>query len=166
LIHSWTIVDAMGSTGLTAVVTPEDGGHFCCIARKLHLLANVAAFTHNFDSIYFVREGFMIAQSRLFQFGSIFATAISVSMLSAAADAYTPEQQQICTGDAFRLCGSDIPDVDRVTACMVRQRSQLSPGCRAFFRDSEPELTPVTARKPLVIKLRKAGKVRKPKKPH
>jgi hypothetical protein len=88
-------------------------------------------------------------------------------MLSTAADAYTPEQEQMCTGDAFRLCSSDIPDVDRVTACMVRQRSQLSPGCRAFFRDTEAEVTPVTTGKPLAIKPRKAGKAKaaKPKKP-
>jgi hypothetical protein len=108
----------------------------------------------------------MIAQSRLFQFGSILATAMSFSLLSTAADAYTPEQQQMCTGDAFRLCSSDIPDVDRVTACMVRQRNELSPGCRAFFRASEPELMPVTARRPLLIKPRKAGNAKKPKKPH
>jgi hypothetical protein len=107
----------------------------------------------------------MIAQSRLFQFGSILATAVSFSMLSTAADAYTPEQEQMCTGDAFRLCSSDIPDVDRVTACMVRQRRELSPGCRAFFREPESELTPVTARKPLVIKPRRAARTKKPKQP-
>ena len=108
----------------------------------------------------------MIARSRIFQCGPIVATALSFSMLSTAADAYTQEQQQMCTGDAFRLCGSDIPDVDRITACMVRQRSQLSPGCRAFFREPEPELTPVATGKPLVIRPRKAGKARKPHKPH
>ena len=108
----------------------------------------------------------MIARSRIFQCGSLFATALSFSMLSTAADAYTQEQQQMCTGDAFRLCGSDIPDVDRVTACMVRQRSQLSPGCRAFFREPEPELRPVTRRKPLVIKPRKPGKAKQPHNPH
>jgi hypothetical protein len=108
----------------------------------------------------------MIARSRILQCGPIVATALSFSMLSTSADAYTEEQQQMCTGDAFRLCSSDIPDVDRVTACMVRQRSQLSPGCRAFFREPEPELTPVATRKPLVIKPRKAGKARKSHNPH
>jgi hypothetical protein len=106
----------------------------------------------------------MIARSWFFQFGLILAAAPSFSMYSTAADAYTPEQQQMCTGDAFRLCSSDIPDVDRVTACMIRQRDQLSPGCKAFFR--EPELTPVTARKPRMIRPHKAGKSRKPKQPH
>jgi hypothetical protein len=109
----------------------------------------------------------MIVRSGIFPFGLVLATTISFSMLSTA-DAYTPEQEQMCTSDAFRLCSSDIPDVDRVTACMVRLRSQLSPGCRAFFRDTEPEVTTVTTRKPLVIKPRKAAKpakTAKPKKP-
>ena len=61
------------------------------------------------------------------------ATAFAFGMLTTVAQAYTPEQEQMCTGDAFRLCSSEIPDVDRVTACMVRQRSQLSPGCRAVM---------------------------------
>jgi len=57
---------------------------------------------------------------------------------------YTDDQQQACTGDAFRLCSSDIPDVDRITACMIRNKSQLSPGCRVFFRAGpEPEAAPV-----------------------
>ena len=42
-----------------------------------------------------------------------------------------PEQEQACTSDAFRLCSSEIPNVDRVTACMVAKKSQLSPPCRA-----------------------------------
>jgi hypothetical protein len=106
-----------------------------------------------------------MARSRIFQFGLILATALTFSMLSHAARAYSSEEQQMCTGDAFRLCGSDIPDVDRVTACMVRQRSQLSPGCKAFFREPAPELTPVTARRPLVIRPHRAGKANKPKQP-
>lgn len=83
--------------------------------------------------------------------------AIMLVLLTGAAQAYSPEQEQMCTNDAMRLCSSDIPDVDRITACMIRQRAQLSAGCRAFFRDPEPSpaLTPVTARKPLSIKPRK-----------
>ena len=69
-----------------------------------------------------------------FQLGLMLATVLSVSIWPAAGQAYTPEQQQACTSDAFRLCSSDIPDVDRVTACMIRNKSQLSPGCRAHFR--------------------------------
>jgi hypothetical protein len=85
-------------------------------------------------------------------------------MPSTAANAYTPEQQQACTDDAFRLCGADVPDVDRVTACMVRKQSQLSPGCRAYFR-AEPEVVPVAAGRPLSIRPGHLRKPRKPRKP-
>lgn len=108
----------------------------------------------------------MFFRIRNFHFGLVLATALSVSMWSSAGQAYTPEQQQACTGDAFRLCSAEIPDVDRVTACMVRNKSQLSPGCRAQFRpDPEPRaaaanIRPV-ARKPVASKVRKPAS-RKP----
>jgi hypothetical protein len=69
----------------------------------------------------------------------LLATALLASIGPAAGQTYTPEQEQACTGDAFRLCSSEIPDVSRVTACMVAKKSQLSPACREQFRpDPEP----------------------------
>ena len=62
-----------------------------------------------------------------------FAAALLLSLLPHAGNAYTAEQQQYCTGDALRLCASEVPDVDRITACMIRNRSQLSPDCRRVF---------------------------------
>ena len=67
-------------------------------------------------------------------FGPALAAALFASVLSTSAFAYTPEQQQACTPDAMRLCGDYIPDVDRITACMIARKSQLSPECRQFFR--------------------------------
>src|ERR1700744_1048086 len=64
--------------------------------------------------------------------------ASALWVLPTAGWAYTAEQQQACMGDAFSLCGSEIPDVQRTTACMVRKQAQLSPGCRADFRP-EPQ---------------------------
>src|ERR1700750_2077400 len=81
--------------------------------------------------------GFM-SLFRNFQLGATFAVALAFSILPTVGHAYTPEEQQACQPDAFRLCSSEIPDVDRVTACMVAKKSQLSPQCRAFFR-SGPE---------------------------
>jgi hypothetical protein len=69
------------------------------------------------------------------------AAALSLSIISSAGNAYTPEQQQLCSNDAIRLCSSDIPDVDRITACMTRQRSLLSPACKAFFPTDEAKKT-------------------------
>ncbi len=66
------------------------------------------------------------------------ATAFALGLLTSASYAYTDEQQQMCAGDAMRLCSSEIPDVDRVTACMIRQRAQLSDGCKAVFHYVPP----------------------------
>jgi len=67
----------------------------------------------------------------------VVATALAFLALTSASLAYTPEQQQRCQGDAMRLCGEFIPDVDRITACMIAKKSQLSEGCKAVF-NGEP----------------------------
>ncbi len=72
------------------------------------------------------------------------ATAFALGLLTTACFAYTQEQQQLCSGDAMRLCSSEIPDVDRVTACMVQKRAQLSDGCKSVFRKMDPAPTPAT----------------------
>ena len=107
-----------------------------------------------------------------FQLGLLLAVALSVSIGPAAGQTYTPEQEQACTGDAFRLCSSEIPDISRVTACMVAKKSQLSPACRSQFRpDPEPNVAAARpAGRPTVIRpatQRKAvsAKPRKTKKP-
>lgn len=50
-----------------------------------------------------------------------------------ASFAFSAEAQQMCSGDAFRLCASEIPNIPAVTACMIRKRSSLSPSCRAVL---------------------------------
>jgi hypothetical protein len=57
----------------------------------------------------------------------------------------------------MRLCSSEIPDVDRITACMIRLRDQLSPQCRVFFR-GPPVAAPVAAGRPMSIAPRKVAK--------
>ncbi len=47
--------------------------------------------------------------------------------------AFSSEAQQMCTGDAMRLCGSEIPNIARIAACMHRQRAHVSAGCRAVM---------------------------------
>jgi hypothetical protein len=88
---------------------------------------------------------------RKLQSGMMLATALVAWMLPSSSRAYTGEQQQACSGDAFRLCSAYIPDVERITACMVRNRSQLTPACAAFIRP-EPEYSSVSAGRPLSIK--------------
>lgn len=72
------------------------------------------------------------------------ATTFAFAMLTTASQAYTPEQEQMCTGDAMRLCGEAIPDVERVTACMIQKRSMLSDGCKAVFQYSPLAAQPVS----------------------
>jgi hypothetical protein len=62
------------------------------------------------------------------------AFAAVVSALSSTASfAFSSEAQQMCTGDAFRLCSSDIPNIPKITACMIKHRTQLSSGCRVVL---------------------------------
>jgi hypothetical protein len=66
------------------------------------------------------------------------ATILMLAMLTTVSHAYTLEQQEMCAGDAMRLCSSEIPDVERITACMERQRDSLSAGCKAMFEVETP----------------------------
>jgi hypothetical protein len=142
------------------------------VARRPPELANPEAFTQNSANSLRLGGLMTIFRGRSFQFGLLLAAVLSVSIGSTGGYAYTAEQQQACTGDAFRLCSSDIPDVDRITACMIRNKSQLSPPCRAHFR-AGPEPREVAARsagRPTVIRPatpRKAvsAKPRKTKRP-
>jgi hypothetical protein len=45
----------------------------------------------------------------------------------------TAEQRAARTPDAIRLCSSEIPDVNRVAACMRANQASLSQRCRATF---------------------------------
>jgi hypothetical protein len=68
------------------------------------------------------------------QAGLVLAFAVPFSALSSSSGfAFSAEAQQMCTGDAFRLCSSEIPNIPRITACMIKQRTSLSPGCRAVM---------------------------------
>ena len=70
---------------------------------------------------------------------TIALAAMGIGAIPALAHAYTPEQQRLCSDDAMRLCSADVPDVDRITACMQRQYSQLSKGCKSVFRGEKSE---------------------------
>jgi hypothetical protein len=45
----------------------------------------------------------------------------------------TFEQQMACTPDVFRLCGEQIPDTNRIVACLRQNTALLSTPCRAVF---------------------------------
>jgi hypothetical protein len=71
---------------------------------------------------------------------------LSLAVLPTASHAFTEDdQRRLCTGDVFRLCASEIPDRERITACMQRQRASLSDGCRSVFGRPTEGTVPVSA---------------------
>ena len=57
----------------------------------------------------------------------------------------TWEQQMACTPDVWRLCSEQVPDVNRIVACLRQNTPQLSNNCRAVFESNasaQPQTTP------------------------
>jgi hypothetical protein len=72
--------------------------------------------------------------TRFRTFATLFTfAATAIALQTSPGLAFSPEAQQMCSDDAMRLCSSEIPDIPRITACMVRNKSQVSPGCRAVM---------------------------------
>jgi hypothetical protein len=68
--------------------------------------------------------------------GVALSISSSIAVMSPAFSQQYPgtmEQQLACTPDVFRLCGEQIPDVNRIVACLRQNTSQLSGRCRAVF---------------------------------
>src|SRR3984957_9612392 len=61
----------------------------------------------------------------------LFAAITAAGIGGASAQQGTPEARQACTPDAMRLCSDFIPDVAKVTHCMMAKRGQLSAECRS-----------------------------------
>jgi hypothetical protein len=72
-------------------------------------------------------------------FSAVLTGCIAVS---AHAEEYrgTFAQRMACTPDVFKLCGSEIPDVGRIVACLRQNQTQLGGPCRAVF-ESNAEAT-------------------------
>ena len=58
---------------------------------------------------------------------------LALTLSSTQSFAFSEEARAQCTGDAFRLCSADIPNVPAITACMMKHRAQLSTGCRTVM---------------------------------
>ena len=72
--------------------------------------------------------------SKLRQAGLVLAFAVPLSALSATESfAYSSEAQAQCTGDAFKFCSAEIPNIPAITACMIKHHTQLSSGCRVVM---------------------------------
>jgi hypothetical protein len=72
--------------------------------------------------------------SKLRQAGLALAIAFTVSAVSTSQSfAFSAEAQAQCTGDAFKLCSSEIPNIPKITACMIKHKAELSSGCRSVM---------------------------------
>jgi hypothetical protein len=78
--------------------------------------------------------GDAFCMTRYRTFASLFAFVTAATALQTSPSlAFSSEAQQMCSGDAMRLCSSEIPDIPRIRACMVRNKAHVSPGCRAVM---------------------------------
>ena len=60
----------------------------------------------------------------------LLAAAASIPANAASRD----EQSKACRGDAMHFCAAEIPNEDKITACMKQHVDELSPACRAMFK--------------------------------
>lgn len=65
------------------------------------------------------------------------ATAAVAATANKSAQSLEDRRQAACYGDVQRLCGSAVPDVDKVTACMEGKRSLVSAPCSAMWDVTE-----------------------------
>lgn len=65
------------------------------------------------------------------------AAGVTLSLIAMIGTSHAVEataaQRAACTPDALRLCSGDIPNVSAVTACMIRNKPNLSTACRSVF---------------------------------
>ena len=78
----------------------------------------------------FVRSAALKSRARRASTLGLFLTLFAAGPASAQG---TPEQRKACRPDVYRLCPGEIPNVRAITACLRRQKANLSEACRAFF---------------------------------
>ncbi len=78
------------------------------------------------------------------------STALAaLSLLTAAAPAFaegTAAQRAACTPDVWRLCASEIPNVEGIKACLRRETPRLSAGCRTVMESLDKGIQTASAK--------------------
>ena len=67
---------------------------------------------------------------------SVLAFAIMAANTTFAAAAEAPDAKQACSNDANTYCPDDVPDREKVYACLIKNVNQLSPACKKIISDS------------------------------
>ena len=65
----------------------------------------------------------------------LLTAALFSVVLSSTLSASGANPDMACAGDALRLCAADISDQTRVKSCLLRNIRNLTPECRAQFRE-------------------------------
>ena len=65
------------------------------------------------------------------------APIVAALLLGSASNCFahggTQDEQEACTPDVFRLCSAQIPNEDRIVACLNKHLAKLSPACRSVM---------------------------------
>ncbi len=68
---------------------------------------------------------------------TVIAPIVAALVLGSATNCFahsgTQDEQQACTPDVFRLCSAQIPNEDRIVACLNKHLAKLNPACRAVM---------------------------------
>ncbi|MGY4315835.1 hypothetical protein [Bradyrhizobium sp. JR3.5] len=84
----------------------------------------------------------------------VLSLAIAIGGLGAAAPALsqeyrgTWEQQMACTPDVMRLCSDQIPDTNRIVACLRQNTALLGSSCRSVFESNAQQQAQTQGRAP------------------
>ncbi|WP_321878237.1 hypothetical protein [Paraburkholderia bannensis] len=62
------------------------------------------------------------------------ATLTLAAVASSSYAASQDDEDHACRGDAFHFCASEIPNKEKITACMKQHYAELSPPCKAMFK--------------------------------
>jgi hypothetical protein len=69
-------------------------------------------------------------------------TLLAATLFACALPSYTlaetEAERQACTNDAQTHCADEIPDRERVYACLVQNVAQLSPACKKIINETLP----------------------------
>lgn len=71
----------------------------------------------------------MKARSRAFA-AAFVTVALAATPTMGHAHSGTAAEQAACTGDVLSLCFFEIPNEDRIVACLNRKKDRLSEACR------------------------------------
>ncbi|MFM0264506.1 hypothetical protein [Paraburkholderia sediminicola] len=67
------------------------------------------------------------------------ASLVALGAVTAAHAAAQDDQAKACRSDAMHFCAVDIPNKEKITACMKQHLDELSPACRAMFKGGKKD---------------------------